>query len=134
MRSRRTSYRGITAILLAGIIGLAGAATNVAFARPGPWDQPILQLAQLRLNHQDILGRWCSQTGVYVIDRNRLLMIRHADGHKSQLPIRYFTFGLNRVTLHGTSTDGRSTQLHFLHMQPLGPSFKQLKGGLYRRC
>jgi hypothetical protein len=134
MKSRGASYRGITAILLATIIGLAGAATNVALARSGPWDQPLLQLAQLRLNHQDILGRWCSQAGVYVIDRKRLVTIRHADGRKSQLPIRYFTFGLNRITLHATGADGRTTQMHFLHMQPLGPSFRQLKGGLYRRC
>ena len=91
-------------------------------------------MAQLRLNHHDILGRWCSTAGAYVIGRQRLVMIRYADGRKTRLPIRYFTFGLNRVTLYASGTDGQTTQMHFLNMRPLGPSFRQLKGGLYRRC
>jgi hypothetical protein len=92
------------------------------------------QLAQARLNHHDILGRWCSATGAYVIDRRRLHMIRYADGRKTQMPVLHFTFGLNRVTLHGTAADGRPTQVHVLNMRPLGPTFRLLRGGLYRRC
>ena len=105
-------------------------------ARPARQIQlaPFTQLAQLRLNHHDILGRWCSSTGAYVIDRRRLVMIRYADGRKTPMPIRYFTFGLNRVTVYGTGASGKAIQMHFLNMRPLGPSFRQLKGGLYRRC
>ena len=92
------------------------------------------QLAQARLNHHDILGRWCSATDAYVIDRRHVRMTRYTDGRKTQMLILHFTFGLNRVTLHGTAADGRATQLHLLNMRPLGPSFRLLRGGIYRRC
>ena len=90
--------------------------------------------AQVRLNHGDILGRWCGAAAVWQIGRQQLVIVRRGDKRRTTVPVRYFTFGVNRVTLHGADDDGGTTQMHLLNLQPLGPSFRHLKSGIFRRC
>lgn len=96
---------------------------------------PETPAAQARLNHSDILGRWCGATGVYVIDRRQILKIPHIKGARTRWKVRHFRFGRTRIMLQAITGNGRPAQLHFLDMRPLGPSFRLLKErAIYRRC
>lgn len=101
-------------------VGLAGAAAAAQ--------------AQVRLNHADILGRWCGETAVWQISREQLVIIRRGDSRQTTVPVRHFTFGLNQITVHGTARNGDPAPMHLLKLRPLGPTFRNSKGGLFRRC
>ena len=90
--------------------------------------------AQVRLNHADVLGRWCGAAAVWQISRERLVITRRGDSRRTTVPVRHFTFGLNRITVHGTSRNGQPAPMHLLNLRPLGPTFHNPKGGLFRRC
>jgi hypothetical protein len=106
------------ALFAAGLAGVAATATQ----------------AQVRLNHADILGRWCGANTVWQVSRERLVIIRHGDRRRTTVPVRHFTFGLDRIVIHGTDQAGAPARIRLLNLRPLGPTFRYPKDGLFRRC